>query len=55
MRVIGAEGFFVDGEGAADEGFGVGETVGGMKQCGEIVEVSGDVGVIGTKGFLIDD
>ena len=52
IRVVGAEGGFVDFEGAEQEGFGVGEAVGGFIELGEIVQADGDVGVIGTEGFF---
>jgi hypothetical protein len=49
--------FEVDGDGqrAARQRLGLRQTVRISKQLGQVVEVSRDVGVFGSKGLLVDD
>ena len=50
----GAETLLVDGERAAIERLGLGQTVGGPQQLGQVVEADSDVGMVGVELLLID-
>ena len=52
--MVGTEGLLADGDGAPVEGLGLGVAAGVLVELGEVVERSGEVGVIGAEGLLAD-
>ena len=52
--MIGAEGFFTNGEAALVERLGVGIAALAVVKRGQVVERRGDIGVVGAEGFFAD-
>ena len=52
--MVWAEGFFVNGEGAAEERFGGCEIALGLQQSGKIIEICGHIGMVWAERFFVD-
>ena len=52
--MVWAEGFFVNGEGAAEERFGGCEIAPGFQQSSKIIEICGHIRMVWAESFFVD-